>query len=59
MIKPEVNAEIDIHGVTRSDLEARGQIIGPDDLHIASHTKEANLPLITSNLKEFAQIEDL
>lgn len=47
------------YGVIRSDLEARGQVIGPNDLHIAAHAKAANLTLVTNNLREFERVEGL
>jgi tRNA(fMet)-specific endonuclease VapC len=47
------------YGVIRSDLEARGQVIGPNDLHIAAHAKAANLTLVTNNLKEFERVDGL
>lgn len=47
------------YGVIRSELEVRGQVIGPNDLHIAAHAKAANLTLVTNNLKEFERVEGL
>jgi tRNA(fMet)-specific endonuclease VapC len=47
------------YGVIRGELEARGQVIGPNDLHIAAHAKAANLTLVTNNLKEFERVEGL
>lgn len=47
------------YGLIRCDLEARGQLIGPNDLHIAAHAKAANLTLVTNNLKEFERVEGL
>ncbi len=47
------------YGLIRSDLEARGQVIGPNDLHIAAHAKAANLTLVSNNLKEFERVEGL
>ena len=47
------------YGLIRQDLEARGQVIGPNDLHIAAHAKAANLTLVSNNLKEFERVEGL
>lgn len=47
------------YGVIRRDLEASGQVIGPNDLHIAAHAKAADLTLVTNNLKEFERVEGL
>jgi len=47
------------YGVIRGQLEAQGQVIGPNDLHIAAHAKAANLTLVTNNLKEFERVEGL
>lgn len=37
------------YGVIRSNLEAQGKVIGPNDLHIAAHAKAANLVSVISN----------
>lgn len=47
------------YGLIRRELEARGQVIGPNDLHIAAHARAANLTLVTNNLKEFERVEGL
>lgn len=47
------------YGLIRSDLEARAQVIGPNDLHIAAHAKAENLTLVTKNLKEFERVDGL
>ena len=47
------------YGLIRSHLESRGQVIGPNDLHIAAHAKAANLTLVSNNLKEFERVEGL
>lgn len=43
----------------RADLEKRGNIIGPNDLLIASTVKSNNGTLITNNVKEFCRVKDL
>lgn len=47
------------YGAIRSDLEARGQVIGPNDLHIAAQARAADLTLVTNNLREFERVEGL
>ena len=43
----------------RSFLEERGQIIGSNDLFIASHAKSLNATLVTNNTKEFERVDGL
>ena len=43
----------------RSDLEKRGEIIGPNDLLIASTVLANNGILVTHNVKEFSRVRDL
>lgn len=43
----------------RSDLQLRGQVIGPNDLLIAGHARSLGLKLITGNLREFSRVEGL
>jgi tRNA(fMet)-specific endonuclease VapC len=47
------------YGKIRSDLEKRGQPIGPLDLLIAAHAKSLDLILVTNNTKEFSKISGL
>jgi tRNA(fMet)-specific endonuclease VapC len=47
------------YGEIRSQLESRGNIIGPLDLLIAAHALSRNLILVTNNEKEFKRIESL
>lgn len=47
------------YGAVRSFLESRGQIIGSNDLWIASHALSANLTLVTNNEREFRRVPDL
>jgi len=48
-----------IYGQIRSQLEKKGQIIGPYDILIASHAISEGLILITNNEKEFKRIKKL
>lgn len=49
----------DIYGKIRANLESKGQIIGPNDMLIASIALANNVTLVTHNTKEFGRIEDL
>ena len=54
---PETTAEN--YGLIRSDLEARGEMIGNNDLWIAAHALSSGLTLVTSNEREFRRIRRL
>lgn len=43
----------------RNSLETNGNIIGSNDLFIASHARALNATLVTNNLKEFERVEKL
>lgn len=47
------------YGMIRADLAARGQMIGNNDLWIASHALAAELTLVTNNEKEFRRVRGL
>lgn len=47
------------YGAIRADLEARGEVIGNNDLWIAAHAKAAKLTLVTNNEREFRRIGGL
>ncbi len=47
------------YGEIRAVLEARGQIIGSNDLWIAAHAVSADLTLVTNNEREFRRVPDL
>ena len=47
------------YGEIRADLEKNGNIIGPNDLMIASIARSKNLVLITNNIDEFKRVKDL
>lgn len=47
------------HGVIRRQLEARGEVIGNNDLWIAAHAKAADLILVTNNEREFKRVSGL
>jgi tRNA(fMet)-specific endonuclease VapC len=48
-----------IYGDLRADLEVRGEIIGGNDLWIASHAKSERLTLVTNNEREFRRVTGL
>lgn len=47
------------YALIRSDLEKRGQLIGPNDIIIASTVKANNGTLITNNVREFNRVNGL
>ncbi len=47
------------YGEIRSQLEKKGNVIGPLDLLIAAHALSENLTLITNNEKEFKRVKSL
>jgi len=47
------------YGEIRATLEARGQMIGGNDLWIAAHARSAGLILVTNNEREFRRIPGL
>jgi tRNA(fMet)-specific endonuclease VapC len=54
----------EVYGFIRANLEARGEMIGPNDLRvndlwIAAHAVAAGLTLVTNNEKEFRRVRGL
>ena len=47
------------YAFVRVDLEAKGTIIGANDLLIAAHALSQELILVTNNVKEFGRVENL
>jgi len=47
------------YGEIRTDLEGRGQTIGPLDMLIAAHARSLELVLVTNNEKEFQRVQAL
>ena len=47
------------YGEIRATLEKRGQMIGGNDLWIATHAKSAGLTLVTNNEREFKRVPGL
>jgi tRNA(fMet)-specific endonuclease VapC len=48
-----------VYGEIRSDLEKKGQIIGPNDLIIAAVAIANNVTLVTNNSREFGRVKGL
>lgn len=47
------------YGEIKADLERRGSVIGPNDLHIAAHARSEALTLVTNNQREFGRVTGL
>jgi len=47
------------YGAIRAALEAKGEMIGNNDLWIAAHAKAAELILVTNNEREFRRVQGL
>lgn len=47
------------YGSIRAELEKAGNIIGVNDIHIASHARSLGLKVITNNLREFERVPGL
>jgi tRNA(fMet)-specific endonuclease VapC len=48
-----------VYGEIRAELEAKGKIIGNNDLWIAAHALAAGLILVTNNEREFRRVKGL
>lgn len=53
------DASAEVFGKVRSNLERKGNIIGPYDLQIASIAIAHDLTLVTNNTKEFTRVDGL
>jgi tRNA(fMet)-specific endonuclease VapC len=47
------------YGAIRSDLAARGELIGNNDLWIAAHARSLKMILVTNNENEFQRVDGL
>lgn len=54
---PEAAGEA--YGVIRADLEAKGKMIGNNDVWIAAHALASDLTLVSNNLREFRRVRGL
>lgn len=46
-------------GQIKTELESKGQAIGPYDMMIAGHARALGLILVTNNLREFKRVQGL
>jgi tRNA(fMet)-specific endonuclease VapC len=58
-VMPMATAVAETYGLIRSDLAARGALIGNNDLWIAAHAVSLKLTLVTNNEKEFQRVGGL
>ena len=58
-VLPLPEAAASVYGTIRAELEAKGTVIGNNDLWIAAHAMAAGLILITNNEKEFRRVRGL
>ncbi len=58
-ILPFDDADAEMFGIIRANLERRGTIIGPYDLQIAAQALTRNLILVTNNTSEFSRVAHL
>jgi tRNA(fMet)-specific endonuclease VapC len=56
---PMPEAAGETYGMLRAELEAKGQMIGNNDLWIAAHALASKLTLVTNNEKEFQRVRGL
>jgi tRNA(fMet)-specific endonuclease VapC len=56
---PMPEAAANIYGKLRSELEARGEMIGNNDLWIAAHAITAQVTLVTNDEREFRRVRGL
>lgn len=58
-IEPMPAEAAEHYGAIRAELEAKGGVIGNNDLWIASHALAAGLTLVTNNEKAFRRVRGL
>ncbi len=56
---PLPEAAASIYGAIRAELQAKGKIIGNNELWIAAHAISQDLILVTNNEKEFRRVNGL
>jgi tRNA(fMet)-specific endonuclease VapC len=49
----------DVYAGVRSDLQAKGTVISPNDMLIAAHALTLDLTLVTANTREFSRVPGL
>jgi tRNA(fMet)-specific endonuclease VapC len=58
-VLPLPNDAARMYGFIRASLEAKGKMIGTNDLWIAAHAKSEDLTLVTNNEREFKRVAGL
>jgi tRNA(fMet)-specific endonuclease VapC len=58
-VLPLPNDAARTYGLIRASLEAKGEMIGTNDLWIAAHAKSEDLILVTNNEREFKRVAGL
>ncbi len=58
-IAPFHSSAAESYATLRSDLENKGNLIGPNDMIIAATALAANATLVTNNVKEFRKVSGL
>jgi tRNA(fMet)-specific endonuclease VapC len=58
-VLPMATEVANTYGTIRSDLAARGELIGNNDLWIAAHARSLKMILVTKNEKEFQRVDGL
>ena len=58
-VVPFDDAASEVYGKVRADLEAKGKIIGANDMIIAATVLSRGGILVTNNVKEFERVEGL
>jgi tRNA(fMet)-specific endonuclease VapC len=58
-VLPLPNDAARMYGFIRASLEAKGEMIGTNDLWIAAHAKSEDLTLVTNNEREFKRVAGL
>ncbi len=51
--------DAEVYGLIRTDLEQKGEIIGPYDMQIAAQAISRDLILVTNNTGEFQRVKNL
>lgn len=56
---PFTDEDAFLYGEIRTDLEKKGQIIGPYDLQLAAQCLSRGMTIVTNNEKEFSRVANL
>jgi tRNA(fMet)-specific endonuclease VapC len=58
-IIPFTIKDAEIYGIIRSELERKGEIIGPYDIQLAAQALSRDYTFVTNNIQEFQRIKKL